>query len=92
MIHELNSFADSSANVLTFWAGVSTLCILLTRLESGKNMRSVWAIVVVHPRCIRYWILLNRIHAKSGNCDLLLGVHSLRISLDSICKCDGSRH
>ena len=71
MIHEINSFADSSAsNLLRFWAGVSTVCILLTRFDSGKNMRSVLDTVVVHPGCMRYWILLNKIHAKSNNCDL----------------------
>ena len=72
MIHEINSFADSSAsNQLRFWAGVSTICILLTRFDSGKNMRSVLATVVVHPGCMRYWILLNKIHAKSSHYDLL---------------------
>ena len=71
MIHAKNPFADSSAsNQLRLRAGVSTVCFLLTRFDSGKNMRSVLATVVTHPGCMRYGSLRNRIHAKSSNCDL----------------------
>lgn len=50
MIHAKNPFADSSAsNQLRLRAGVSTVCFLLTRFDSGKKMRSVLATVAVHP-------------------------------------------
>lgn len=71
MIHEISSLADSSASIYSD-SGVTTDCISLTRCDSGQNMSSVLATVVVHAGCIvvRHWVLLNRVHVGSSNFEL----------------------